>query len=443
MMHPILLMSYEFPPAGGSGVQRVAKFAHYLPEFGWTPVILTSSPAKGRPYDASLLPEVEGFPAVRLHPRRVSSFVATPLGFAKRARALVRRPGGGGGDAPAGSPPAAASPVTSTPPLSSRLARYVSLDDASLWARAAVPVGVNLGRQYGACAVFVSGPPFSVLVAGAAVAQRLSLPLVVDMRDGWRDNPTAWYPSGAHRARSLAAERRVLAAARTVFAATSVIAQEARELGARDVRVLPNGYDAADVVPWCPAPGLPLRLAFMGKMYRDHAEPWSLLAALAALRQQRPELEITFEIIGDEWSAVRERVERDGLSDRVTFAGYLPHREAVRRLARADVALAFVADRPGARATALAKLFEYLGVGIPTLALVPPEGESAQLVRAAGGWVLAPDDVAGLTARLVELAEQKQRGALVFTGDRELAARYDRRALTAELAGALHEAVSL
>lgn len=64
-------------------------------------------------------------------------------------------------------------------------------------------------------------------------------------------------------------------------------------------------------------------------------------------------------------------------------------------------------------------------------------------MRAAGGWVLAPDDVAGLTARLVELAEQKQRGALVFTGDRELAARYDRRALTAELAGALHEAVSL
>lgn len=262
------------------------------------------------------------------------------------------------------------------------------------------------------------------------------------MRDGWRDNPTAWYPSAAHRARALAAERAVLESAAVVLATTSVIAEEARQLGARDVRVLPNGYDAADVAPWEPHGEGPLRLAFMGKMYRNHSEPWDLLAALSGLRRSRPDLDITLDVIGDEWSAVRERAATDGLADRVSFAGYLPHREAVRRLARADVAVAIVADRPGARATALGKLYEYMGVGIPVLALVPPDGESARLVReGAAGWVVASHDRSAIAARLTELAEGKRLGAPMAGADPAFAARYDRRALTGELAAVLDEVV--
>ncbi|HFE52934.1 MAG TPA: glycosyl transferase family 1, partial [Bacteroidetes bacterium] len=38
----VLFVAYYFPPAGGSGVQRVLKFVRYLPEFGWQPVVLTA-----------------------------------------------------------------------------------------------------------------------------------------------------------------------------------------------------------------------------------------------------------------------------------------------------------------------------------------------------------------------------------------------------------------
>lgn len=33
-MRKVLIISYYWPPAGGPGVQRVLKFAKYLPEFG-------------------------------------------------------------------------------------------------------------------------------------------------------------------------------------------------------------------------------------------------------------------------------------------------------------------------------------------------------------------------------------------------------------------------
>ncbi|MEE4215494.1 MAG: hypothetical protein V2I34_10510, partial [Bacteroidales bacterium] len=41
----ILIITYYWPPCGGAGVQRWLKFAKYLPEYGWEPIVLTVDPA--------------------------------------------------------------------------------------------------------------------------------------------------------------------------------------------------------------------------------------------------------------------------------------------------------------------------------------------------------------------------------------------------------------
>ena len=40
-MKKVLIITYYWPPAGGSGVQRWLKFAKYLPKFGWNPIVYT------------------------------------------------------------------------------------------------------------------------------------------------------------------------------------------------------------------------------------------------------------------------------------------------------------------------------------------------------------------------------------------------------------------
>src|SRR5690625_2104140 len=40
-MKKVLIITYYWPPAGGSGVKRWLKFAKYLPEFGVEPIIYT------------------------------------------------------------------------------------------------------------------------------------------------------------------------------------------------------------------------------------------------------------------------------------------------------------------------------------------------------------------------------------------------------------------
>src|SRR5688500_11953236 len=57
-MKNVLIVAYYFPPSGGPGVQRVLKYAQYLHEFGWRPIILTVIDGNFPARDESLLEEI-------------------------------------------------------------------------------------------------------------------------------------------------------------------------------------------------------------------------------------------------------------------------------------------------------------------------------------------------------------------------------------------------
>jgi hypothetical protein len=54
----VLIITYYWPPAGGSGVQRHLKFAKYLPVFGWEPVVFTVQNGEYPETDDSLIHEI-------------------------------------------------------------------------------------------------------------------------------------------------------------------------------------------------------------------------------------------------------------------------------------------------------------------------------------------------------------------------------------------------
>jgi glycosyltransferase involved in cell wall biosynthesis len=86
-------------------------------------------------------------------------------------------------------------------------------------------------------------------------------------------------------------------------------------------------------------------------------------------------------------------------------------------------------------------VFEYIAAGRPILAVVPPDGAAAELIRETGaGVVVAPDDVAGIEAALVELHARFANGGLPSV---ELAKRDEdrlsRRARVEEMAALVEE----
>lgn len=426
----LLVLAYEFPPSGGGGVQRIAKLSRDLKHFGWEPTVVTAERVPGRPEDTSLLDDVAGIPVTRLPHRNAMYAVARPLAMMKR---LLRRDGGGGRM----SRGAAGGSATGMP-LSTRIVRFWCIpDEARSWARSAVRHVRASGRSYDA--VLASGPPYSTLLAGRACAEALGVPLIADMRDAWADNPLFLRPTPLHRTLALKAQRRVSRFAAAVTAVSPDIAAEAVRFGARRAVVIPNGYDAGDMVPLTGSPDMPLVLAFMGRFY-GLTDPGPLLDALRLVLDTDDSADIRFDVVGEISPAVRDAVHQRGLGDVVRFHGYLPHREALGVVAGADVGVVVIAELPGAQSVYTGKLFEYLGMGIPVLVIGPVDGAAADLVRSANaGRVVSYSDADGISRALRELREAKLQGETLASPDREQIEQFERRGLAETFAGLLDE----
>ncbi|NTV19613.1 MAG: glycosyltransferase family 4 protein, partial [Bacteroidales bacterium] len=57
-MKRVLIITYYWPPAGGSGVQRWLKFVKYLREFGYEPVVYTPESPEFMAIDETLAKEI-------------------------------------------------------------------------------------------------------------------------------------------------------------------------------------------------------------------------------------------------------------------------------------------------------------------------------------------------------------------------------------------------
>jgi glycosyltransferase involved in cell wall biosynthesis len=89
------------------------------------------------------------------------------------------------------------------------------------------------------------------------------------------------------------------------------------------------------------------------------------------------------------------------------------------------------------------KVFEYLAAERPILAVVPPDGAAAELIRDSGaGVVVAPDDVGGMVEALTALHARWRAGELEQTPlAEEWRGRVDRRSRSEEIAGVLEDVV--
>jgi glycosyltransferase involved in cell wall biosynthesis len=449
MPRNLLVLTYEFPPSGGGGVQRVAKFCRYLPGRGWVPHVVAAEPVEGRSLDPSLVADVARVDALRTPARHVATAIARVLAPVKAMGARAKRgtdrstartaPAEGADRAPA-----PGSALTSAA-FSSRVARWIAVpDDAVFWKRGAVRAAVELGRREQVAAVFASGPPFSAIVAGARAARSLGVPLVADMRDGWATNPVVSFPTRLHDAYSHSVERRTLRQASIVTCTTPAIADEARAFGAADAVVIPNGFDPADLPPRAPDPLGQLRVVYMGKVYFGHSDPTLFLESLSRLAADGgPAAAIEFDLVGSWPAPIEEAVDRLGLSARVRLHAYLPHREALAIVARADVGLVLIADRPGAAGSAPAKMYEYMGMALPTLLVGPASGFPAHVVeQTAAGVRVSPGDPTALDTALRRMAQDKAEGRPIAAFDLAAVREYDRTAQAARLAEVLDAVVS-
>ena len=411
----VLLVTMYFPPAGGGGVQRPLKLAQYLPALGIETHVLAPDDPKWVHRDAELrVPTQAWIHRVRyLGPRARKP--AEELRHAEGVeKALVQ------------------AQVT---------ARRLLMPDASvMWNLTAIPAAIRIARREGFDAVITTSPPGSVHFVGAAVQKATGARWIADLRDPLVANQHRRADTTATRARQSANEqlaRLVSRRADAISCVSEAIAEEVRGLEARGtVRTIANGCDFDDFAGLEYEPADRFRITHTGSFF-GRRDPRPFLHAL-----HDSGLDAVARFVGDFRSTDLEWAETLGLGDRLQLIEYAPRAESLRLQRESEALLLLVPDADGRGKGVLSgKVFEYLAAGRPILAVVPPDGAAAALIRETrAGMVVAPDDVDGIRVALEVLHARFLAGGLdPIELPERLRERLSRRARVEEMASLIRD----
>jgi glycosyltransferase involved in cell wall biosynthesis len=424
----VLYLAYYFPPIGGAGAQRSLKFARYLTDFDYQPLVVTGTgTVEGRwtPLDRSLLEELpDSVQVVRVAgPEPPSS-----VGWRRRSESWLSR--------------------------------------RSAWERWWTSSVVAAARNLDFDVIHASMSPYESSTTAAQLSSLTGKPWIAEFRDPWALDEMLVFPTGLHRRLALSRMGRSLASASAIVMNTPEAAERLRSrlpsLSQIPVVTIPNGFDVRDFGGAAPkrTDGA-FRIVHAGYLHtslglrqratavqhrvlggspkgldilsRSHVH---LLAAIDRLRERDPSVPVELHLAG-ELSLVDIQLVRD--RPYVRMHGYLSHADSVSLVKSADLLFLPMQDLPpGHRATIVpGKTYEYLAAARPILAAVP-EGDARDLLLASGAAkVCAPSDVTAMVTALEGELERWRSGRPAQCPSEALLARFSRARLAEDLATVL------
>jgi len=369
-----LIVTFYFPPTGGGGVQRITKLVKYLSRQEWQFHIITSAASGNLPSDTILLNEIPETVQIDRIPVSSKTREKAPLPFFK----------------------------------STFFMRWISSlifipDRYKKWIASAKNEILECLQRENYDLVLISTPPYSLAVLAAELTETIHIPVVLDMRDPWTTNPYKIYPTAWHLKKDRQLERETLEHIQYgVSAYASLIEFYKRNIenfNPDNWRHITNGFDEEDFKQLTPVAldNQQFNIAFSGTFYSHINNPRLLFKAINDLHADLKG-KIKFHHIGSSHISLKKMAAAFNLSANIIEWGYHSHKECLNILAGMD-AFCFILDSTEAKSnfTVGGKVYEYLRLGKPILALVPPGGEAADLInKNKAGIVVDPHDTEGI-----------------------------------------------
>lgn len=423
-MKRVLVITYYWPPSGGSGVQRWVKFAKYLPQEGWQPVIYTPENPEYTVMDHTLEAEIPHAAEIIRRPilepynlyRRLMGRGASTDMKTLTAPRVHQTPGPAGGDVPVmpGSDRAssrlAGDEVT---PISSgrktwkqRLSLWIRgnlfvPDPRVGWVRPSVRFLKEYLAEHPVDVIVTTGPPHSMHLIGQRLHRELGIPWIPDFRDPWsRMYYLKHLPMTRRTWRRLRAmEQSVLDECSTVLAVTPLVQEEFQAQTKTPVAMITNGYDGGDFDQAVEPDGF-FNVVHTGLLAAD-GNPVNFWKVLGIKAWADPDFKaaLRLRLVGKVDRAVYEAIEEAGLKDHVVDLGYRDHLAAVREQLSASVLVLPLRNDPEYRPILPGKLFEYLASRRPVLGIGQEDGAMARVLADTGAGVTAGwDNIAAMRA---------------------------------------------
>lgn len=438
-MKRVLIITYYWPPSGGSGVQRWVKFAKYLPKEGWQPVIYTPENPELTTIDKTLAAEIP--PEAEI----VKTRIFEPYG-------IYRKLMGKGSSTDLKTLTSAGSDGNEVNPVNGgkkswkqKLSLYIRgnffiPDPRIMWVRPSVKFLKSYLKDHPVDAIVSTGPPQSMHLIGLKLSQATGLPWLADFRDPWTKifyfKHLELTPKSEAKHQDL--EKKVVDGATRVIAVSPMVKKDFEAITSTPVELITNGFDEEDFNDPFEADDY-FNITHTG-LFASDGDPEILWKVLSGKCRENKEFQklLRIRLVGKTDQEIVNSIEAAGLGSNLVNLGYQSHEVAVREQRNASVLILPLRKEPEYEAVLPGKLFEYLASRRPILGIGQTDGAMAQVVRSTGSGIVYNWDDEEKIRQWIDFSwdEFKNNELLDNASDISM---YSRRRLTKRLAALLEE----
>lgn len=371
----ILIITYYWPPAGGPGVQRWLKFAKYLPDFGWNPVIYTPENPSYPLVDESLLKDVPQ------NIEMVKTKIWEPYQLAEKLNKSNKKFKAGQFD------------VGKNQSWKSRLSIWVRgnffIPDARVfWVKPSIKFLEQYLKENKIDVVVTSGPPHSLHLIGLGLKKKLpGIKWIADFRDPWTE--ISYYK---HLKLTKSSDRKHRLLESTVFKTADITlatsytdAENFRKAGANAVCIT-NGFDETDSTKKISETGSEnFTLSYIGVL-EQLRNPENLWKSLTTLVKENPEFarNFTLKFAGRVDDRILQNLESGELKNHILNLGYLSHDKAVEEMEKSSLLLITNFPNESSKGIIPGKIFEYLASGKQIISFGPEDADVSRILNETG-----------------------------------------------------------
>lgn len=436
-MKRVLIITYYWPPSGGSGVQRWVKFAKFLPKEGWQPVIYTPENPELTSIDKTLADEIP--PEAEI----IKTHIVEPYGLYRKLmgkgastdlKSLTAAGTGGGEVNPINGEKKSAKQSVS---LFIRGNLFIP-DPRVLWVHPSVRFLIEYLKDHPVDAIVSTGPPHSMHLIAREVAARTGLPWIADFRDPWTKMFYFKHLKLTKKARKkhLELEKKVLDGATRVIAVSPMVQEDFRKMTDTPVELLTNGFDEDDFkgefdLDEC------FNITHTG-LFASDGNPEALWKVLSEKCSSDSDFRrsLRIRISGKTDREIITSIRNAGLGDNLVDLGYQGHRSAIREQRNASVLILPLRKEPEYEAVLPGKLFEYLASRRPILGIGQTNGAMAKVIRDTGSGIVYDWDEETKIRQWIDFCWEEFKNDELKDNTSDIS-QYNRRSLTRRLAGLL------
>lgn len=428
-MKRVLIITYYWPPSGGSGVQRWVKFSKYLPSQGWQPVIYTPENPDMPSIDQSLYSDIPG----------EAEIIKRPI---TEIYSIYRRISGnkGGGEVN----PINSQKKTLKQKLMLAIRGNLFIPDPRIsWLRPSVRFLKKYLREHPVDVIVSTGPPHSMHLIAREVSKATGIPWVADFRDPW--TKLFYFKhlalSDWARKKHEKLEKMVLDDASAVVAVSPLVQEEFKTMTGNRIELVTNGYDPEDFGQIVEPDGH-FNIVHTG-LFASDGNPETLWKVLSDLCREDARFadQLRIRLVGKNDTMILDSIHAAGLERNLVDLGYRDHTVAVREQMGSTMLILPLRKEPEYRATLPGKLFEYLGSQRPVLGIGQTDGAMARILADTGaGETFEWDDEAGIRTYMLKRWEKFLAGDDDSVPDNNIE-QYSRKATARKMAALLESLI--